>query len=169
MRQLKSLETSIKEGTALFYNNTYPEPNTGCWLYAGNTTGNHGYGFIQAGGKYGYGLSAHRFSYLLHKGEILDNLLVCHSCDNRACVNPDHLFLGTHQDNTNDMRNKGRMSVGEKHPISKLKEADIPKIRELFSTGLYTKTSLAAMFGVTRSAIYKIVNGVTWKQTNTIV
>ncbi len=69
-----------------------------------------GYGQINIKGKL---FLAHRVSYMISKGEITDGLLVCHKCDNRKCVNPNHLFLGTHKDNARDMVNKGRNS---KHP-----------------------------------------------------
>lgn len=81
-----------------------PEPNSGCWLWIGAHDPN-GYGRIA---KRTYGtILAHRYSYLSHKADP-GNLLVCHKCDNPACVNPDHMFLGTHKDNTQDMVKKGR-------------------------------------------------------------
>lgn len=77
-----------------------PEPNSGCWLWIGKVAHN------------GYGIwgneRAHRKSYRLHKGPIPDGLFVCHTCDVRSCINPDHLWLGTHKENMQDIVNKGR-------------------------------------------------------------
>lgn len=76
---------------------------TGCWEWV--STFSKGYGQIRMSGKYLY---AHRVAYELFKGPITDGLLVCHKCDNPRCVNPEHLFLGTHRDNVVDSINKGR-------------------------------------------------------------
>src|SRR6476659_7325551 len=88
-----------------------------CWNWTASTRG-RGYGAFRLNGKV---IDAHRVSYVLHKGEIPDSLLVCHTCDNRLCVNPDHLFLGTYKDNHEDARLKGRTVVPSnthllKHP-----------------------------------------------------
>lgn len=81
------------------------DAETGCWNFTGAVHTNNGYGCIGKDGKKVY---AHRFSYELHKGSIPAGMLVCHTCDNRRCVNPDHLWLGTYQDNISDMVAKGR-------------------------------------------------------------
>jgi hypothetical protein len=78
-----------------------------CWEWQA-CKNEHGYGILNIG-KRGLGkIRAHRLSFIIHKGEIPESLLVCHRCDNPTCVNPEHLFLGTQKDNTQDMIKKGR-------------------------------------------------------------
>lgn len=84
-----------------------PEPMSGCWLWIGGCD-THGYGSICIGG--GHRIGAHRASWMVYNLKpIPDGMLVCHSCDNRACINPAHLFIGTHYDNAMDMVRKGRL------------------------------------------------------------
>lgn len=80
-----------------------PEPNTGCWLWK-HGTHKFGYGFFKHAGE----VTAHRVSWVLHNGPIPDGMHVLHRCDVPQCVNPDHLFLGTHTDNMKDCARKGR-------------------------------------------------------------
>lgn len=78
-----------------------------CWLWTGAKR-HKGYGAFKFDSKV---IDAHRFAYILFKGEIKDNLFVLHTCDNRACVNPEHLFLGTNSDNMKDCYKKGRLKL----------------------------------------------------------
>lgn len=122
----------------------------GCHYWLGPTAPN-GYGRFQVDGKAYY---AHRASYQYHKGNPI-GLFVCHACDNRLCVNPDHLFLGSALDNTRDMINKGR-AVFTGAP-SDLCDMDVIEIKALHRTGKYTQYEIADMFNVKQPCISRIV------------
>lgn len=85
--------------------NYMPIPEAGCWIWMGGW-GGRGYGKVNKNGK--TVCMPHRLFYAMHVGEIPDDLLVLHKCDTPVCCNPDHLFLGTHQDNADDRVRKGR-------------------------------------------------------------
>ncbi len=104
-----------------------PEPNTGCWLWMGCCT-NDGYGRFSLNKK---AVFAHRASYFIHKGKIINGKNVLHKCDNPYCVNPDHLFLGTRSENMQDMILKGRqyLNLKGKCPAAKLSDDNVREIR----------------------------------------
>jgi hypothetical protein len=135
-------------------------PN-GCWLWTASLT-SYGYGQIGIAGR---NINAHRLSWELHNGPIPEHdsyhgYCVCHTCDNRRCVNPAHLFLGTQKDNLHDMAAKGRKNTecmrGEGNPNSKLTSSDVCAIRELASQGVGFR-EIGRRFGVGHSTIGGIV------------
>jgi hypothetical protein len=105
---------------------------------------------------------AHRFSYELENGPIPDGLQVLHRCDNRPCVNPRHLFLGTLEINMEDRNEKGRQARGSSHASAILSEADIPVIRSALCAGAKS-AHLAASFNVDPATIRDIKSGRTWR------
>lgn len=129
--------------------------NKECWEWLAGKLGKYG-GFWYSGKT----IIASRFSYMLYKGAI-GNLDVCHTCDNPICVNPNHLFLGTAQENSQDSINKGRMIKGERVNTAKLTENDVRKIRKLFNEG-YTKYRLGKMFNMSRTNIRRIIERIYW-------
>jgi len=131
---------------------------SGCWLWKG-AHGGQGRPRIWDGVKAEY---AARVAYRLYKGEI-NNLLVCHTCDNGLCVNPDHLFLGTHKDNSTDMVCKRRSTKGSKNRQAKLTEADIPDIKHRRLVLKQQINSIAKLYGVERRTISRIIHNQTWR------
>jgi hypothetical protein len=124
----------------------------GCWIWTGDFS-NTGYGRIGVNGKR---ILTHRFSWSLVNGEIPDGLQVCHHCDNRWCVNPEHLFLGTNEDNIADMVSKAR----QQH---RLNPSDVRKARDLYKTGNYSQSQLARMFRINQSSMSAVIGRRTWK------
>lgn len=133
-----------------------------CWNWTASLS-RWGYGSIGHGNGPGTKL-AHRVSWELHHGKIPDGVFVCHHCDNPACVNPEHLFLGTPKDNAQDCIQKGRCCVlrGEEQGRAKLTEQDVRSIRKLRTNGASLKY-LAEKFNVGKTTIGHLLNGDTWK------
>lgn len=130
----------------------------GCWNWiAGKNSA--GYGVLKISGKSVY---AHRLSFELFIGPIPEGLCVCHQCDKRGCVRPDHFFLGTKADNWNDMIRKGRRSViGELNDNSKLNEEDVILIKDMLNHGR-SMGLIASDFDVSKTCVAHIKYGNTW-------
>lgn len=124
----------------------------GCWIWKGAQAGG-GYGTFFFEGKQ---VPAHRRSWEIQNGPVPKGLWVLHKCDVRACVNPDHLFLGTRQDNMDDMKAKGRQSRKPSRGRQILFEEDIIKIRHLYSRGMLQR-EIGNLFGVGQAQISKIL------------
>jgi hypothetical protein len=135
----------------------------GCHVWTGARVP-RGYGYINdvSGGRK-KALRVHRVAWELVNGPIPEGLSVLHACDNRLCVNPAHLSLGTAADNTADMIAKGRMAVGERR-THKLTEEDVYNIRWL--RGVLFQKEIAAIFGVHPQTIDRIQNGRRWKHVS---
>lgn len=132
---------------------------TGCWAWKKSLT-KSGYPDMCVYKEQDHG--GHRWSYRVFKGEIPNKKLVCHSCDNRNCVNPNHLFLGTPRDNIIDMHKKGRWCnrKGTNHPLSKLKQTDINKMFYLKEAGK-NQSEIAKKFNVDQSCVSRVLNNKT--------
>lgn len=135
------------------------EKTESCWIWVpSKKTGT--YGKIKIDGKT---VRVTRYSYELHFGPLSDpKLFVCHHCDNPACVNPSHLFLGTTDENMKDCKNKGRQAYGEKNGQHLLSESDIITILDGHTNGT-PRLELARLLNVSYQAIYDITTGRRWK------
>jgi hypothetical protein len=152
----------------------------GCWEWQGKISKN-GYGYIQHKKKH---MLTHRTSYETFIENIPFGLCVCHKCDNKKCINPEHLFLGTHKDNIQDAKEKGRLpdqrgrkhseetlkklklrrrpdKRGEKHHLCKLTEKDVKEIRELLKLNFKQK-EIGCRYGVDQSVISQIKHKKSW-------
>ena len=137
------------------------EKTDDCWLWTAGTD-NGGYGILSVNA---YPVKVHRFSWLLHNGEIPDGLGVLHRCDNRICVNPNHLFLGTTVENMLDRDAKNRQAKGEGHGRAVLTEPQVREIRKRYVSRcrMNGARALAREFGLSKSAVLSVVSGENWK------
>jgi len=133
------------------------EKSQGCWVWKGAKQ-SKGYGCYVLKGR---SMTAHRAAWILTHGEIPEGMLVCHKCDNRLCVNPDHLFLGTNADNMRDAVAKRRAGGTHNH-TAKINWNIADLIRSL-SYSMKVK-EIAGLFGLSRSLVLDVINGRTWKQ-----
>lgn len=151
----------------------HPVLKTSCWIWTASKR-NKGYGAFCWRNEHGVQVQdrAHRFSYTLHFGPIPDGLCVLHRCDNPACVNPAHLFLGTKSENNADMQAKGRKVLGgtyrregykrgESHHNTRLTEDAVRRIRADYPALSYSQ--LSKKYGIAPGYAHKIVNRRAWK------
>lgn len=131
-----------------------------CWEWTGAKV--YKYGSMSI---YNRSVRAHRYSWEIRFGKIPKGKYVCHHCDNPSCVNPDHLYLGTPQDNMTDKVERGRhrVPVGERHGNARLTNETVIEMRQLYANGGHTHKSLAEMFGVSTSAAQCVIERKTWK------
>lgn len=131
-----------------------------CWLWIGSTT--RGYGTISVHNRPAY---VHRVAYAVHRGPIPAGAYVLHDCDVPHCWHPDHLFLGSHEENMADMLRKGGGSpppthYGEAHPQATLTDEQVAAIRSRWARGGVRQRELAAAFHVAQSTIWRLIHGV---------
>lgn len=135
-------------------------PDSPCVEWAGART-RAGYGHRKVRGRT---VSVHRLAWQETHGPIPDGMVVCHRCDNRPCINVDHLFLGTQADNIRDMYAKGRRSQeGEENNSAKLTEEQVIEIRRLHATGQVTQRQLARQFGAAAPTVNEIIKRKLWR------
>lgn len=132
---------------------------SGCWEFNGSRR--HGYGQIALAGKRNE--IASRAAYMAWVGPIEAGLFVCHRCDNPPCINPAHLFLGSHDENVQDCVSKSRNVHGVRQWKSKLTDEDARGVRETYATGLYTQRQVGEMFGIVQTTVSAVITGKHWK------
>ena len=154
-RQRGPARTSLPERFARYVG----QPTaSGCVEWTGWRLKN-GYGHIRRGGKNDGKVLAHRAAWELARGPIPNGLMVCHKCDNRACVNVEHLFLGTQLDNVRDAVEKQRHAwVRTAPPWTRLTDDDLSDILVLRAFGL-TQRAIAADYGVSPSLVSILISG----------
>lgn len=139
----------------------YVQKTETCWIWSGGkTTG--GYGKFNPTHKSGWEKS-HRFSWTLHFGEIPEGKVVCHKCNMKLCVRPDHLYVATSRENTLDAMRDGLCPIGEKHGMAKITEEQVKEIRLLHKPKEISMGFLAKKYGITKTQISRIINRKTWK------
>ena len=150
---MQELQEKIRE-------NIKVSPDTSCWLWQG-ALHKQGYGRVWYKTKT---LTAHRASFTAFKGEIAEGLVVRHTCDVPTCCNPEHLEVGTQQDNMDDKHTRGRAASGENNGRAILTWKEVREIRASYIPRKVTRQYLAEKYGVTLAAIKDIIQNVTWKE-----
>lgn len=142
-----------------FWSKVTPAEN-GCWLWTASVV-RGGYGQFKIADK---NHIAHRLSFADHYGKIPDGMNALHKCDVRNCVNPEHLYAGTAQDNVDDMLRRGRArpAFGEDHHHSKLTGEQVAEIRRAYKGGGVTQEALGREYGIAQSCVSKVVQREAW-------
>ena len=143
------------------FHKKYIKQEDGCWIWTGGTRPNHrGIFYGRHWNEYGKAEGSHRFSYRIYKGKIPKGMYVCHTCDTPLCVNPEHLFIGTHKDNMEDMVKKHRSytDCGEVKGSAKLKNYEAKLIRESNKS----QSCLGREYNVSQTTIGRIKRGETY-------
>jgi hypothetical protein len=130
-----------------------------CWLWMAGAAQGYGEFYWLERGKHNRFYRAHRFSYELHFGPIPPGLFVLHNCDNRACVRPEHLRLGTNQDNMNDkvVRRRHPAHRGAWAPGRKLTNKHVSEIRRRYAAGAITQKALASLYGISLRTVSDVI------------
>jgi len=144
-----------------FWQKVDKKTDVDCWNWMAFVD-KHGYPRLNINGKIE---KAHQISALLHIGPRLPNMCVCHTCDNRKCVNPRHLFYATQARNLEDMYNKGRnrQPKGTKAARSKLTLKQVDDLKQEYANGKISSRKLGLKYDLTHSAVLKIIKGITYK------
>jgi len=145
------------------FDNYTIDKTTNCWNW-NRAIDSSGYGAVKYCGKKH---NVHRLVWMLLHDNLEKGICVCHKCDNRKCINPDHLFIGTQSDNMKDCVNKGRyfsnVIRGEKNSWSKLSSKQVIEIRQLKESKKISNKEIAKQYKVGYTAISKIIRGENWK------
>lgn len=133
------------------------DPETGCHVCTSHAANKGGYSVVRIEGR---SRPVHRVVYERHNGAIPDGLVVRHTCDNRRCINPSHLIVGTYRDNITDAIERSRYPFGQRHVKAKLTD---DAVRYIHESGESTR-ELADRFGVSHATILMVRTGLTWKR-----
>lgn len=134
------------------------DSGSGCWVWQ-KYRNRRGYGCMTMRASLSF--LAHRVSYTLFRDAVPSGMMVCHHCDNPPCCNPSHLFVGTRQDNMDDMKRKGRSPAGTASPNSKLTDADVMEIRRRYEAGERTE-DIATRFNIKARNVSWVATGKAW-------
>lgn len=152
---IPQIQLSSTEEKAFFEKVSKETEGKGCWIWTGARE-KVGYGSVRFRSA---AIRASRLSFLVFNGPIPEHRFVCHKCDNKLCVNPEHLHLGDPLSNSKEAYDRGLMPVGETHHWAKFDNIAIEEARKLYSTGTYKQSDLAKLFGTSQSYMCRVLNG----------
>lgn len=153
-----SERTRIKDAEEALRFKGWTVAASGCWEWKGTLS--EGRGVVTIGGRRDY---AYRVAFEVWSGPIPEGLFVCHDCDNPRCINPAHLFAGTHDDNVADMVSKDRSIHGTRNHYAVLEPDAVTQIRKLLSAGI-TQDAISRQFNVARTTVSAISTGRSWRR-----